>query len=148
MATGQALSTWQCALRVEAGTGSQGPPGFDSLGGLQRIYSQRSGHLLAMASQTPPRLSFSICTMGIKFIYISGLLEELKERSDPQSITQIPGGQMCFRILNIFWIFKTEYGGNTTYFVSLQPNLGQGPVIKCINISAGKLMNIHSPWDK
>lgn len=45
-----------------------------------------------------------------------------------------------------FWNLKREDGGNITYFLSLQHDLGQGPVIKCINISSGKLMNIHSPW--
>lgn len=82
--TGQALHAWWRVFRAESDTGAQEPQGSGSLGGLQcwlcsqepGLRTYQSWHLIS--SYTPLSLDFSICTMGIKLIYFSGLLEEFK----------------------------------------------------------------------
>lgn len=59
-------------------------------------------------------------------------------------------GSLCCRIQTIWGDIQNRVScfEKPTDFVSLQHDLGQGPVIKCINIFSGKLMNIHGPQGK
>ena len=148
-----------CALKVEPDTGSQGPPGSDSLGGLQRglvwdLQSEAGTWGLALAlricgiqdsNSLEPR---SLCLYNGNKVH---LLPRIIERIEEELRATIPylnslGPDVFLDPEYSFWNLKREDGGNITYFLSLQHDLGQGPVIKCINISSGKLMNIHSPW--
>lgn len=94
----------KCLVVSTEAEADTGPQESDSLGGLLGVPASdlpsEAGleswlcRLPALAARTspltPPSLGLSICTMGIKFIYFSRLSEELKERSGPQSLIQIP----------------------------------------------------------
>lgn len=75
--------------------------------------------------------------MGIKLIYLSGLLEEFKVIIQVHNhLYEFLGLKCVSEYIIFFFILEMKYGGNTTYFVLLQHDQGLGLVIRHINISA------------